>query len=218
MVNLNQFNKKFKIRKNMSFLKENFSYLNGIQSIDKKNKIMEDKMQANITKTEIIDLEQYWNIFIGLMERITHDLSMMIKNTPQEESSAKTIINEIFDIGEQIAEYLKYNHVIKEEYYDFVDILDLIEEILTNNFSKENIQIVINILERLNEITKYKLMLMEGNGDNVMSSKNREIFKKEYLEFERDLFYFKKDYYKDFTADKRAKEYFEIFRDVLMEE
>ena len=174
---------------------------------------MEDKMQANITKTEIIDLEQYWNIFIGLMERITHDLSMMIKNTPQEESSAKTIINEIFDIGEQIAEYLKYNHVIKEEYYDFVDILDLIEEILTNNFSKENIQIVINILERLNEITKYKLMLMEGNGDNVMSSKNREIFKKEYLEFERDLFYFKKDYYKDFTADKRAKEYFEIFRD-----
>jgi hypothetical protein len=51
-----------------------------------------------------------------------------------------------------------------------------------------------------------------------MSSKNREIFKKEYLEFERDLFYFKKDYYKDFTADKRAKEYFEIFRDVLMEE
>lgn len=61
-------------------------------------------------------------------------------------------------------------------------------------------------------------MLMEGNGDNVMSSKNREIFKKEYLEFERDLFYFKKDYYKDFTADKRAKEYFEIFRDVLMEE
>ncbi len=179
---------------------------------------MEDKMQANITKTEIIDLEQYWNICIGLMERITHDLSMMIKNTPQEESSAKTIINEIFDIGEQIAEYLKYNHVIKEEYYDFVDILDLIEEILTNNFSKENIQIVINILERLNEITKYKLMLMEGNGDNVMSSKNREIFKKEYLEFERDLFYFKKDYYKDFTADKRAKEYFEIFRDVLMEE
>ncbi len=179
---------------------------------------MEDKMQANITKTEIIDLEQYWNIFIGLIERITHDLSMMIKNTPQEESSAKTIINEIFDIGEQIAEYLKYNHVIKEEYYDFVDILDLIEEILTNNFSKENIQIVINILERLNEITKYKLMLMEGNGDNVMSSKNRKIFKKEYLEFERDLFYFKKDYYKDFTADKRAKEYFEIFRDVLMEE
>ena len=175
-------------------------------------------MPINITKTEKIDLQQYRNIFNELIEKINNKLSSIFKNNPDEENTYQIIVNEILETTMQICEYLKFNHIIKEEYYDFVDIQDLIEEVLNKNFSSENIQIIINILERLNEITEYKLMLIEGSKNNILTAESLKSFKEKYLEFERDLFYFKKDYYKDCTPDNRAKEYFEIFREDLMEE
>lgn len=174
-------------------------------------------MPINITKTEIIDFQQYRIIFAELIEKIVNKLSNIIKNNPKEENTYQIVVKEILDTTSQIEEYLKHNHVIKEEYYDFADIHDLIEEVLTENFTSDRIQIIINILKRLNEITEYKLNLMNSK-NNILTKEDIESFKKEYFEFERDLFYFKMGYYKGCLPDKRAKEYFEIFREDLMED
>ena len=112
------------------------------------------------------------------------------RQTPKQGNWYSEFLNQFHRNRRPAGWYLKFNHVIKEEYYDFADIQDLIEEVLTKNFSSENIQIITNILERLNEITEYKLMLIEGSKNNILTAESLEKFKEEYLEFERDLFYF----------------------------
>lgn len=176
---------------------------------------------------------KYEEYYIICKEWITDKLNYLFhwikKSNIDEEnlSSLNTFIDEvkteIKDSTNNIANFLKSQHILKEEYYDFKEIQRMINNALSSN-NKFKIQIISMILEKLIEITSFKFYLLFK--DNIsceldlshIPEEDVLKFKNEYKKFHKFLFDSKRKFY---TNEKNelygsSKKYFNLMKDELI--
>ena len=173
------------------------------------------------TENEIINLQEYKEIFKELLEKISNKFFKIFYNTEKLEGNHyKLIIDEILSTSESIANYLKTNHIIPEEYFDFIGIKTCLKETLTaiNQYYKERMGLIIDILKKLNKITEFKFQLFEGSNNALEYPKLKEAFICNYKNFEIEYASFRMNYHKLDPNDDRGEPLLRFLYNEFMED
>ena len=173
------------------------------------------------TENEIINLQEYNEIFKELVEKISNRLFQLFYHTEKlEENYYDVLINEILSTSESIEIYLKANHIIPEEYFDFMGINRCLKETLTanNQYHKERIEMIIDILQKLNKITEFKFKLFADSNNSIEYPKLKEEFINNYKSFEIEYASFRMNYHKLDPDDERGEPLLGFLYNEFMEE
>jgi len=120
-----------------------------------------------------------------------------------------------------IAELLEKNHVIIDEYYDFIEIQRIIINILEKNtiqsLEEKELNIIINMVKELEKITDFKFKLLEKIDFEISSFEElpkdlKEEFIHEYRIFYDKIFEYEQEYYSNLTPPKDIKNVKKLFK------
>ena len=108
--------------------------------------------------------------------------------------------NNILSVCDSIVDSLEEYHVLSDEYYDFLEIQDMIEHILNYDSFEEiteyELEFLNNILNDFHKIITKRYILTDYNILNLVdiSKEKLETYKKEYYDFTCKLGDYRKDY------------------------
>lgn len=195
---------------------------------------------AFVNSNEYVDAESYIDIFKEWVNNIRSKVSTIFESSDSNINENKTVvkvntnfynffhedlIKEIIDSTENIAHFLKTEYILSKEYYDFREIQRLLIQALKDDDNLLKLEILLNIIEKLLDITNYKFDLL------YESSKNGELsfeyiplelkgeFKEKYDEFHKFLFNSKKEYYSlnKNHSNQNSKKYFNLMAESILD-
>ena len=148
---------------------------------------------------------------------------IVIKVNDGFNSSIHKDIKEIIDDIENIAIVLKNEHILTKEYYDFREIQRLLIKTLNEDSDNLKLEILLNILDKLVEITNFKVELLHKCSNEDLSFNNipnefKDEFKEHYEEFHNFLFKSKKEYYSlnKSSSNIDSKKYLDLMSESIL--
>ena len=194
----------------------------------------------NIYKSAInISFDEYKATFKNWIHNIVEKLTSFFKEPDENKTLILTydsvevandffnffyesIVAEIKETSERIANFLKTEHILIREYYDFREIQRLLNKSLDEN-NEDQLEIISILIQKLNELTDLKFdLLYKSSKDGIYSFKflsdnDKRIFEEKYDEFS-DFFFDCKTKYYSFSQNKPSgisKKYFKLAEDEL---
>ena len=149
------------------------------------------------TPNHIINLEKYEETLKESIQTILRKIGNIFNNTQEYSIENQGCLNKEYlelekDINNRmsnILEFLKENHILKSEYYDFMEIQSLLNQALENKNMHE-MEIVLKILKAFEKITELKFDLLQKDllnynedfkGDEIFNNVSQNL-KKEFEE------------------------------------
>lgn len=195
---------------------------------------------AFVNSNEYVVAESYIDIFKEWVNNICSKVSTIFESSDSNINENKTVvkvntnfynsfhedlIKEIIDSTENIAHFLKTEYILSKEYYDFREIQRLLIQALKDDDNRLKLEILLNIIEKLLDITNYKFdLLYESSKNGELSFEYiplelKEEFKEKYDEFHKFLFNSKKEYYSlnKNHSNQNSKKYFNLMAESILD-
>lgn len=191
-------------------------------------------MYINTPNHKSIDLESYETYFKEkinfVLEKINKIFNKSQIDSPSKDTRENDLlkihnqikINEIKESTESIAQYLKTEHIILEEYLDFRQIQKLLNHALDSG-NLDELKIILRLLNEFKKLNEFKFELLHQTTNNGNASfhhigkENKKLFEKRYEEFDKIFFECEREYFDiyDGKYEEDLREFFELSKDQI---
>lgn len=176
---------------------------------------------AFVNSNEYVVAERYIDAFKEWVNNIRSKVSTIFESSDSNINENKSII----ESTEKIAHFLKTEYILSKEYYDFREIQRLLTHALKEENNLLKLKILLNIIEKLLDITNYKFDLLNKSSKNGELSfeyiplELKKEFKEKYDEFHKFLFNSKKEYYSlnKNHSNQNSKKYFNLMAESILD-